>query len=121
MSTLDTAAFKAQLLAQRAALQTQLATLRGGAISRAEASAQHFGGREDSPAQTATERDLEFALDDHDSAELRAVAAALQRIDNGTYGECSDCGVQIPEARLRAAPEALRCIACQEQVEKAAG
>lgn len=121
MTTHNTAEFKAQLLAQRATLQAQLATLRGGAISRAEASAQHFGSREDSPAQTATERDLEFALDDHDSAELRAVAAALQRIEAGTYGDCVDCGVSIPEARLRAAPEALRCIACQEAVEKAAG
>ena len=82
----------------------QLATLRDGAPSRAEASAAHFAHREDSQAQTATERDLEFALDDHESTELRRVNAALQRLANGSYGLCADCGVAIAPARLQAAP-----------------
>ena len=55
--------FKKQLLAQRASLQIQIASLRGGIISRAQASADHFGQPEDSRAQMVTERDLEFALD----------------------------------------------------------
>jgi DnaK suppressor protein len=42
----------------------------------------------------------------------------LQRITEGSYGECLDCGAPIAEARLRAAPEAARCIACQEKREK---
>ncbi len=119
MPHVNTAPFKAQLLDQRATLLAQLATLRGGNVSRVEASAEHFGGREDSSAQTTTARDLEFALDDHESGELRAVDAALQRIANGTYGECTDCGTRIPAARLQAAPEAPRCIHCQEKVEHA--
>lgn len=118
MTSLNTAEFKAQLLAQRASLLDQLATLRGGNVSRVEASAAHFGSREDSPAQMTSERELEFALDDHDSAELRSVAAALQRIENGVYGECTDCGVHIPAERLHAAPDAARCIHCQEKAEK---
>lgn len=119
MSTLNTAEFKARLLEQRASLLSQLAALRGGNIGRAEASAEHFARREDSPAQTTTERDLEFALDDHETTEIAAVQAALQRIENGVYGECIDCGTRIPEARLKAAPEAARCIPCQEKAEKA--
>jgi len=119
MTSLNTAEFKALLLTQRESLQAQLAALRGGNVSRAEASAAHFSHSEESPAQTNTERDLEFALDAHDSAELRSIAAALQRIDNGIYGECTDCGVHIPEARLKAAPDASRCIHCQEKAEKA--
>lgn len=119
MTTLDTAAFKAQLLAQRESLQAQLALLRGGNVSRAEASAAHFSNSEESPAQANSERDLELALDAHDSAELRAIAAALQRIEMGIYGECADCGISIPEARLKAAPDAVRCIHCQEKAEKA--
>ncbi|MDO8450446.1 MAG: TraR/DksA family transcriptional regulator [Rhodoferax sp.] len=117
MTTKLTAPFKAQLLAQRASLLDQLASLRGGTVSRAEASADHYGRTEDSTAQVRTERDLEFALDARETAELSLVDAALSRIEAGTYGQCVDCGVEIPAARLHAAPEAPRCIACQEKVE----
>ena len=109
--------FKEQLLAQRESLLAQLSSLRGGSVGRAEASAEHFARAEDSEAQVNSARDLEFALDERDNAELRGVNAALERIEAGTYGLCLDCGLEIPAARLHAAPEALRCIACQEKAE----
>jgi DnaK suppressor protein len=118
MSTQITALFKQQLLQQRSSLLTQLAQLRGGQISRAQASADHFGGqKEDSHAQLETERDLEFALDARESAELDAVDAALRRIDSGHYGLCVDCGGGIAAARLHAAPETARCLMCQDKFE----
>ena len=117
MSILSINPFKDQLLAQRASLLAQLRSLRGGTVGRVEASADHFGQPEDSPAQVNTARDLEFALDAHESAELDQIEAALQRIEAGTYGRCIDCGVQIPAARLHAAPEAARCVPCQEKTE----
>jgi DnaK suppressor protein len=118
MSTRITAPFQKQLLAQRAGLIEQLVTLRGGAVGRAEASAEHFSRAEDSDAQVNSARDLEFALDDHESAEIRLIDAALERIKSGSYGVCLDCGEDIPAARLHAAPEAPRCIACQEKLER---
>ena len=117
MSTLNTTPYQTQLQAQRASLLEQLSTLRGGSVGRAEASAEHFGRPEDSDAQVNTARDLEFALDERETAELRLVDAALARIEAGTYGQCVDCGVEIPAARLQAAPHAARCIACQEKTE----
>lgn len=118
MSTRNTTPFQKQLLAQRASLVEQLATLRGGAVGRAQASAEHFSRAEDSDAQVNSARDLEFALDDRESAEIRLVDAALERIKAGSYGQCLDCGEDIPAARLHAAPEAPRCIACQEKIER---
>lgn len=112
-----TAPFKKQLLEQRANLLAQLASLRGGNIGRVEASAEHFEHPEDPRAQVDVERDLEFSLDERDSAELNAVAAALKRIEDGVYGICIDCGAEIPAPRLHAAPETLRCIACQGKFE----
>jgi DnaK suppressor protein len=41
------------------------------------------------------------------------VAAALTRIDENTYGRCTDCGGEIPEGRLDARPDAARCVGCQ--------
>jgi DnaK suppressor protein len=65
--------------------------------------------------------DLETALDvaevSRDAGELREVEAALVRIKDGTYGECVECGNNIPYARLAANPSAARCIACQEKLE----
>jgi DnaK suppressor protein len=119
MKHLDSSPFKSALLLQRKSLLEQLTVLRGGAVGRAEASTEHFATREDTPAAANSARDLEFALDAHDTAEIAAVDAALQRIADGSYGECVNCGADITEARLKAAPEASRCIHCQEKLEKA--
>jgi DnaK suppressor protein len=112
-----TTPFQKQLLAQRAALLKQMSEQRGGVVSRADVAAEHFEHPEDSPAQVSTERELEFALDERETAELAQIDEALQRIDGGTYGQCISCGVAIPAARLHAAPEASRCIVCQDKQE----
>ena len=117
MTGLFSTPFKEQLLAQRASLLAQLADLRGGSVGRAEASAAHFGQPEDTPAQMNTARDLEFALDERETSALRRVEAALRRVQAGTYGQCIDCGINIPVERLQAAPDTLRCISCQSKVE----
>jgi DnaK suppressor protein len=57
------------------------------------------------------------AEQNRDAAELADIDAALQRMDRGSYGECMDCGADIPLARLQAQPMALRCMACQERRE----
>ena len=48
---------------------------------------------------------------------LTDVEAALARLADGSYGECVDCGVPIPFARLSAYPAAKRCVGCQEIAE----
>ena len=117
MTHLDTTHYRQKLLTQRETLLAQIAGQRGGSRSRADVAAEHFQHSEDSRAQVASERDLEFAIGEHETAELQALDAALARLDAGRYGLCTDCGVAIPKARLDAAPEAPRCLACQTQVE----
>ena len=43
---------------------------------------------------------------------------ALEMIDNGTYGICTECGNPISEKRLMLFPNATRCLACQEALEE---
>ena len=102
----------------RTAILTQISDQRGGVLGRAEAAADHFERREDSSAQVATERELEFAIGERETSELAMIDAALARIEAGSYGECIDCAVPIPAPRLKASPEAPRCIACQEKFEE---
>ena len=62
--------------------------------------------------------DLDQADLNRDVSEVRALDAAAERIDQGSYGQCQDCGGDIGEGRLRAFPAAMRCVKCQERHEK---
>ena len=65
------------------------------------------------------QEDIEFALIQMKSETLNKIDAALRRLDDGTYGDCFECGEQISEARLRALPFAVRCQDCEEARETA--
>ncbi|MEN9436652.1 MAG: hypothetical protein RIR09_1307 [Pseudomonadota bacterium] len=118
MNLPNAAPYRAQLLQMRTDLLAQISEQRGGLVGRAEVAAARFGRPEDSRAQLATERDLEFALGERETAELGAIDAALARITAGTYGACTDCTRPIALARLDATPEAPRCIDCQQKAEQ---
>ncbi|WP_271274622.1 TraR/DksA family transcriptional regulator [Aliamphritea hakodatensis] len=49
--------------------------------------------------------------------EVRAAEHALQRLDDGLYGECESCGEMIELNRLKANPVAVLCIGCQSNFE----
>ena len=66
-------------------------------------------------------QDLDQAEATRDLSELRTLDAARARMDDGSYGICSNCGQDIGFERLRANPGAERCIKCQTQFEKTHG
>lgn len=72
-------------------------------------------------AEQATEREDDDALEGQDALlgrEIVAVKAALARVDDGSYGECTRCGEAVGEKRLEAFPETALCINCAREVEK---
>lgn len=110
--------YRERLLQARAQLLQRMAQQRGGLVSRAEMAAEHDVRASDDRAQATTELNEEFAMNEHETAELGAIDAALDRITQGLYGLCTDCGADITPARLSAWPMALRCIDCQTLAEK---
>ena len=62
--------------------------------------------------------DLDQADTSRDLSELRGLDAARERIADGSYGTCIECGGDIGFERLRANPAAERCIRCQTQYER---
>jgi len=62
--------------------------------------------REFSLGRASDEQDLLYAIDE-----------ALKRIEDGTYGNCPQCGKQIPKKRLAAIPHTELCIVCQSKNE----
>jgi len=55
--------------------------------------------------------DLEEADLSRDMGELKEIDAARRRLDDGSYGICTDCGADIGFDRLHAEPAAARCVA----------
>jgi len=92
---------------------------RGGKIGRAEAAPDRHDVQSGDRAQSEAERDLAMAIDARETEALSAIDAALKRIEAGSYGLCTACGVEIPTARLHANPTAARCVSCQSQLEHA--
>lgn len=70
--------------------------------------------------QASNDADLnfKFRIKDRESRLIRKVKEALERIEDGTYGICEDCGEEISLGRLTARPVATRCIACKALLEK---
>lgn len=110
--------FLHQLVRAREALLAQIAAQRDGVVSRAEMAAEHYEHSDDDNSEINTARELAFAVNEHETAELLAIEAALQRIKQGVYGLCLDCGTRISHERMQAAPQAMRCLGCQTTHEQ---
>ncbi len=112
MSSIDTNRFRDTLLTERVRIVAALEHLKNdGSVedeTGEETSDQHL-------ADTATamhDRELDEGLTENEEELLAAIDAALQRIEDGTYGICSNCGKPIGEERLEALPWADLCIDC---------
>src|SRR5438552_5596883 len=101
-----------------------LAELREDAArSREHPYAEHAGPAPDAGDESVATliADLEQADVTRDLGEFRALEAARERIRDGGYGICIDCGSDVGFERLKAFPAALRCVQCQERHEKTFG
>jgi DnaK suppressor protein len=63
------------------------------------------------------QHDIGFALIQLKTETLNKIDAALRRLEEGSYGDCFECGEVIAEARLRALPFTVRCRDCEESRE----
>jgi DnaK suppressor protein len=108
---MNTAIFKQRLLAKQQELLERIAS--SGREAREARSAEV-----EDPIDEVTSSDLKagaFAVSTIEAKTLEQVRAALQRIEDGTYGKCMDCGRQIEPARLEAVPWTPYCRADQEK------
>ena len=69
-------------------------------------------------ASSERERELSLTLGDRDRGKLPEIEDALERLEDGTYGECEECEEPIAENRLRILPFTPVCVECQSKLEK---
>ncbi|RMG56582.1 MAG: TraR/DksA family transcriptional regulator [Acidobacteria bacterium] len=104
-----------KLLAEREYLQ-QMIQLEEG--ERVELSTASETGDEVDVSVVANLREYTITRVDQDRQRLRLVEEALQRIEEGEYGYCLNCGQPISPKRLEALPWARYCVKCQELKER---
>lgn len=63
-------------------------------------------------------RELDMILTDREKKKLGRIDDAIDRIEDGTYGLCDECGIKIPKGRLKVVPFAKYCVECQEKLER---
>lgn len=68
-------------------------------------------------AQQFEDREVVDALGNEAREELAKISAALERMKNGDYGTCANCGAPVGDKRLEAYPYALECIDCAKLEE----
>lgn len=113
--------------ADREALALQLGVLKRQVLDELHDAAPHpsgdaLAGEHDvhshaDDAEIEQLDDVRFAQIEVDRTRLREIEQAQQRMAEGRYGICIDCGEEIPRERLLAQAMAIRCAACQDIVE----
>ncbi len=63
-------------------------------------------------------RELRLRLNERDSEKMREIDEALERIEDGSFGECELCGSKIPMERLKIMPFTTECVSCKSKLEK---
>jgi DnaK suppressor protein len=115
-----------ELAPLRSALEARLAQLQQEISAKLASAAEESGSMErtaDSGEVSVIEdaATSDFADVRRDMQEARDIEGTFQRMQDGQYGICADCGIDIPIERLRAQPIALRCVICQTRYEQLHG
>ncbi len=122
MNKADVKAFKERLLALRARLRGDVDQLAESALKKNRTQAN--GDLSSMPIHMADigsdnfEQEFTLSLIETDGNTLAKIEAALDRIEDGSYGECEECGAKIPKQRLLAVPYATMCVKCASRLEQ---
>lgn len=121
MSAIDTNHFRELLLDERKRVVAAIQNLHDGHPGSISDETGDDAVYDNHLADTATEtydRELDYSLEENSEHVLAEIDAALKRIEDGTYGICTNRGEQIPVERLEALPWATLCIDCQRERER---
>jgi DnaK suppressor protein len=106
--------FKKRLEERQAALRHTVSRNQQDGRQADEDSAQDIADR----AASSYNKEFLFHQSSSDRQTLQMVEGALERIREGTFGQCISCGKEINPRRLEAVPWTRHCIECQEKLEQ---
>ncbi len=121
MKKADLEAYRVRLVALRSRLRGDVTQLADSALKT------NTGDLSSMPIHMADvgsdnfEQDFTISLMQNEEAALEAIAEALERVKDGTFGLCVECNKPIPKMRLEAIPYTPVCIGCATKLESEGG
>ena len=118
----DIKVYKERLLLLRARLRGDVSQMANAALKQSRTEAN--GDLSSMPIHMADigtdnfEQEFTLSLMESDAGTLEKIEAALERVEDGTYGRCEECGAKIPKTRLNAIPYATMCVKCAAEFEQ---
>jgi len=120
--SIDNTHFRTALLEERDRVEKALANLRDEHPGSLDDEVEEAAGTPDNhlgeTASATLGREIDYTLGENSGEVLSQIDAALQRIEDGTYGVCASCGREIAPQRLEATPWASLCIDCKREAER---
>ena len=113
--------YKQKLLVERERILRELGRITEAineAAAETESAKQSYSNHIADIGTDFMEKEKNYYYADQEGQYLKAIEAALERIEHGEYGQCMECGELISEKRLEAVPAAELCISCKDKKEK---
>ena len=113
--------YREKLLALRARLRGDVSQMADAALNKSRSEAN--GDLSSMPIHMADigsdnfEQEFTLSLMESEGGTLGQIESALERIEDGAYGQCEECGARIPKTRLNALPYATMCVKCASRLE----
>ncbi|MCA9174906.1 MAG: TraR/DksA C4-type zinc finger protein [Planctomycetales bacterium] len=122
MKPAESKPFKELLITLRARIRGDVNTLADAALRKTRS--ESAGDLSTMPIHMADqgsdnfEQEFTLSLMENDEHTLEYIESALERIEEGVYGQCVECGKKIPKTRLKAIPYTPHCVKCASQLEQ---
>lgn len=114
--------YKERLLALRARLRGDVSQMADAALRKSRSEAN--GDLSSMPIHMADlgtdnfEQEFTLSLMENEGDVLSQIENSLERIEEGVYGQCEECGAVIPKTRLNAIPYVCLCVKCASRAEQ---
>ena len=121
MTTIDLMLHRKRLLTVRARLQGDMTQMEDNALNKDRSRTTSMPTDMAELGTGNFDQELVLSLLGSEKNALDEIDGALKRIEDGTFGQCQECGVKIPKARLDAIPYAALCVECASRGEEGHG
>lgn len=118
MTKTDVTLHRERLLALRARLLGDMTQMEDNALNKDHSRTTSMPTNMAELGSDNADQELTLSLLGSEKDALDQIEAAIQRVEDGSYGRCGECDGKIPESRLAAIPYAAQCVQCASRQEE---
>ena len=118
MTTPDFTVYRERLLALRARLRGDMTQMEDNALNKDHSKTTSMPNHMAELGSDNFDQEVTLSLLGSENDALDQIEAAIERIEDGRFGQCEECGMKIPKSRLEAIPYAALCVECGSKAEQ---